>query len=182
MKTFPLSTVIPDTEVIEKTFSENSLTSSAIYSQCQKYRYCLSRTWDLNNKNLLYIMLNPSEATEVKTDPTIQRCQYRAITMSFSALRVCNLFGLRSKNPKALFSSKDPVGSYNDHLVKKSIQWASQIICAWGSHGIYLNRDLEIIDLLKLEQKPIYHLGLTKMGKPKHPLYISYQTKLIRWF
>ena len=166
----------------EKIYSRDSIFSTAVYSKCEKYRYCLSRTWSKKNQNLLYIMLNPSEATEVKNDPTVQRCQNRAVSMNFSALRVCNLFALRSKDPKLLSVHDQPVGGFNDYLVADSIKWATQIICAWGAKGCLLNRDKAIISTLKLVRKPIYNLGLTKLGQPRHPLYVSYQIKPTKWF
>jgi hypothetical protein len=46
--------------------------SSAIYSDCMAYRYTLNRVWrSYSNKRLVFIMLNPSTATELKNDPTV---------------------------------------------------------------------------------------------------------------
>ena len=39
--------------------------STALYSECEIYRYALTRVWDPAGRRLLYIMLNPSKATEV---------------------------------------------------------------------------------------------------------------------
>ena len=39
--------------------------SEAVYSPCEKYRYSLSRTWDHDGRRLLFVMLNPSKATEL---------------------------------------------------------------------------------------------------------------------
>ena len=29
--------------------------------------------------------------------------------------------------------------------------------------------------------KPLHHLGLSKAGHPKHPLYIGYATRPVHW-
>jgi hypothetical protein len=35
--------------------------------------------------------------------------------------------------------------------------------------------------LLRPIGKPLYHLGLSKAGHPKHPLYIGYQVQPTLW-
>ncbi|MCB2110163.1 MAG: DUF1643 domain-containing protein, partial [Rhodobacteraceae bacterium] len=45
----------------------------ALYSRCGAYRYLLSRRWGPGGM-LLYVLLNPSTATEAANDPTIERC------------------------------------------------------------------------------------------------------------
>jgi hypothetical protein len=34
---------------------------------------------------------------------------------------------------------------------------------------------------MRASGKPLYHLGLSKAGHPKHPLYISYATQPMLW-
>ena len=50
----------------------------AVYSPCERYRYALTVEWDTGAPRLLYVMLNPSKATELANDPTIERCERRA--------------------------------------------------------------------------------------------------------
>lgn len=38
--------------------------STAVYSDCEAYRYSLTRVWDDTGKRALFVMLNPSTATE----------------------------------------------------------------------------------------------------------------------
>jgi len=35
--------------------------------------------------------------------------------------------------------------------------------------------------MLRAAQTPVYHLGLTQQGHPRHPLYVSYDQSPIRW-
>ena len=45
--------------------------SVAEYSDCERYRYTLTRVWNPDGDRALFVMLNPSTATEVQNDPTV---------------------------------------------------------------------------------------------------------------
>ncbi len=159
-----------------------STISSASFSVCKRYRYSLTREWGDNGKRLLYILLNPSTATESENDATVVRCQCRAEKLGFTSFRICNLFALRSKNPRLLSLSASPIGLENDRIIKKSILWSHVVICAWGNLGNYLNRDFVIRNHLLKLNRPCFHFGLTKNNQPKHPLYVPYSQEYIAWF
>jgi len=76
--------------------------SSATYSACETYRYALTRTWDPDGAKVMFVMLNPSKATEAHNDPTVGRCENRARALGFGAFRVTNLFALRETDPKIM--------------------------------------------------------------------------------
>ena len=154
---------------------------SVIYSKCKTYRYSLTKDWNKKGKRLLFILLNPSTATEKQNDPTIERCERRSRLMNYGAFRVCNLFAFRTKSPKIMKNQKDPIGPHNDKIISQSIMWADDILCAWGIHGKYLNRSLKLESLLKSQNYQIFHLGLTKDKSPRHPLYITYKKAFERW-
>ncbi|MCP5087871.1 MAG: DUF1643 domain-containing protein [Rhodobacteraceae bacterium] len=160
--------------MITRTHTKGDAPSSAVYSDCEHYRYSLTRIWDSSGRKALFVMLNPSTATEVQNDPTVERCERRARTLGFGAFRVCNIFAYRATDPRNMRAQPDPVGPANDTAITRSSGWADQIICAWGTHGEHLNRGPEVADLLRAQPKPLYHLGLSKAGHPKHPLYIGY--------
>ena len=155
--------------------------SVAEYSDCEKFRYTLTRVWDEMGTKALFIMLNPSTATEIQNDPTVERCERRARAMGFGAFRVCNIFAYRATDPRDMRATPDPIGPLNDEAIGNSAPWADQIICAWGTHGAHLERGPAVENLLRQTGLQLYHLGLSKAGHPKHPLYISYQTKPIIW-
>lgn len=155
--------------------------STAIYSPCERYRYVLTRTWDDAGKRALFVMLNPSTATEVQNDPTVERCERRARTLGFGAFRVCNVFAWRDTDPKAMRAAPDPVGPENDAAIVEGCAWADTIICAWGSHGEHLDRGRAVHRLMRATGRPLFHLGLTKAGHPKHPLYLAYTTQPQPW-
>lgn len=160
--------------MITRTHLKGDAPSIAVYSPCERYRYLLTRTWDSGGRRALFIMLNPSTATEVQNDPTVERCERRARALGFGAFRVCNIFAWRDTDPRMMRAAADPVGPGNDAAILDSSGWADHVICAWGSHGAHLDRGVQVERMLRETGRPLYHLGITKGGQPKHPLYIGY--------
>lgn len=155
--------------------------SVAVYSDCERYRYLLTRVWAPGGQKALFVMLNPSTATEVQNDPTVERCERRARALGFGAFRVTNIFAFRATDPRVMRAEVDPVGSDNDAAISQSALWADQIICAWGTHGDHLGRGAVVKSLLQATGRPLWHLGLTQGGQPKHPLYIGYDRQPELW-
>lgn len=155
--------------------------STATYSPCERYRYLLTRVWDPAGPKALFVMLNPSTATEVQNDPTVERCERRARALGFGAFRVTNIFAFRATDPAVMRAETDPTGPGNDAAIVESTGWADRIICAWGSHGTHLDRGRHVEGLLRATGLPLWHLGLTKGGQPKHPLYIGYDRQPEPW-
>ena len=110
--------------MITRTHIKGDAPSTAVYSDCERYRYSLVRTWEPEGRKALFVMLNPSTATEVQNDPTV---------------------------------------------------------CAWGTHGAHLNRGADMERLLRNTGRDLFHLGLSKAGHPKHPLYIAYTQQPELW-
>ncbi|MCA9485619.1 MAG: DUF1643 domain-containing protein [Nanoarchaeota archaeon] len=147
----------------------------AVISKCGKYRYLLTRAWDSSKPGMLYIGLNPSTADDKKDDPTIRRAIQYAKDWGFGSLSVCNLFAFRATLPSDLKKAKDPVGKENDLWLMRESLRAEKIVAGWGNHGSFLNRSFEVRNLLGR----LNHLGLTKTGEPKHPLYLRKDLKPI---
>lgn len=167
--------------MITRTHIKDDAPSTAIYSDCERYRYALTRTWDPQGKRVLFVMLNPSKATEVQNDPTVERCERRARALGFGAFQVTNIFAWRDTDPFKMRKAADPVGPENDETICTGAVWADQIIAAWGTHGTHLGRGPETETLLRQTGEPLFSLGLSKHGHPKHPLYISYAQQPILW-
>ena len=167
--------------MITRTHVKGDAPSTAVYSDCQKYRYSLTRIWDPAGRKALFIMLNPSTATEVQNDPTVERCERRARALGFGSFRVLNIFAWRDTDPRKMRAAADPVGPENDATILASLEWADQIVAAWGTHGTHLGRGADVEALLRSSGREIFHLGLSKAGHPKHPLYISYARQPELW-
>jgi len=155
--------------------------SVAEYSACELYRYALTRVWDASGGRVAFLMLNPSTATEVQNDPTVERCERRARALGFGAFRVVNIFAFRATDPRVMRAQGDPVGPGNDAAIVAAADWADRVVCAWGSHGLHLGRGAAVEAVLRRAGRPLYQLGLTKGGQPKHPLYIGYDRQPEIW-
>lgn len=167
--------------MITRSHTKADAPSVAVYSDCEKYRYALTRVWDADGDKILFVMLNPSTATEVQNDPTVERCERRARALGFGAFRVTNIFAWRDTDPKKMRAAAEPIGPHNDAAILGGCAWADMIVAAWGAHGQHLDRGRQVGALLKGCGKPIYHLGLTKAGDPRHPLYLPYSQQPEVW-
>lgn len=166
--------------MIYRAHQKGDAASEAVYSACETYRYALTRLWGAGPR-LAYVMLNPSTATETQNDPTVERCERRARAMGFGGFRVVNLFAYRATDPQDLRRAVDPIGAANDAALKEAADWAEWILCGWGGHGEFLGRGMAVAPILRGCGKPLLHLGLTKSGQPRHPLYIGYATAPQVW-
>lgn len=167
--------------MITRTHLKDDAASTATYSDCERYRYDLTRVWDEAGHKIAFVMLNPSTATEVQNDPTVERCERRARTLGYGAFRVCNIFAWRDTDPFAMRKAPEPIGPANDAAISDACAWADTVVAAWGTHGAHLNRGPQVEVLMRGSGKPLYHLGLSKAGHPKHPLYIAYAQQPVLW-
>jgi hypothetical protein len=111
----------------------------------------------------------------------VERCERRARALGFGAFQVTNIFAWRDTDPRKMRAAADPVGPENDAAILDGVGWADQVIAAWGTHGAHLERGPSVEHLLRETKQPLFHLGLTKDGHPKHPLYIAYTQQPEPW-
>lgn len=151
--------------------------SSAVISECGRYRYSLARVWDETRYCLPFCMLNPSTADASDDDPTIRRCVNFAIREGCGGIHVVNLFAYRATNPAELKHVVDAIGPDNEHhllrTVEAAVRYNVPIVCAWGAHASFpMDR------ALRKSNARLMCLGKTKWGRPRHPLYVKATTPL----
>lgn len=127
---------------------------------------------------MTFIMLNPSTATGEVDDPTIRRCIGFARAWEKGGILVVNLFAFRTPSPKMLAQADSPVGPDNDRAIQEAASASDLIVAAWGIHGTRDGRDQAVHALLRKQSLPIYCLGLTASGNPRHPLLLKEETPL----
>jgi len=149
--------------------------NDAIISHCKKYRYVLWRNWDKSKQSVMFIGLNPSKADIIQDDPTIYRCINFAKSWGYGGIIITNLFAYRTKDPRELKITNNPIGKDNDMWINKISKEDVFKVAAWGNHGTYLNRSENIL-------KSISNLNCikkNKSGEPSHPLYLKTDLKTI---
>tara|TARA_B100001029_G_scaffold24619_1_gene17226 strand:+ start:2889 stop:3341 length:453 start_codon:yes stop_codon:yes gene_type:complete len=144
---------------------------SAILSKNRKHRYLLSRIWDLNNENILFIMLNPSSADEDIDDATTTKVIRFSKKWGYGGLHICNLYTYRTSSPKKLFSIPKNKRGSNKSEIKKYAKKCFKIVYAWG------NKEKVPPWLNQMVSNPSF-IELSKEGVPKHPLYLKSNLKL----
>ena len=166
--------------LITRVHDANGVRSSAVYSPCERYRYALRREWGAGPR-LTFIMLNPSKATETTNDPTIERCQRRAMRLGFGAMWIANIFAWRETDPKKLRKRRWPEGADNMDQLSNAADWADEILAAWGVHGAHRNQGPCVAETLAPFAEKLRVLGTTKDGHPRHPLYCAYDMPMQPW-
>lgn len=154
---------------------------NAIFSACGLYRYALSRLWG-PEPPALFVMLNPSTATDETNDPTIRRCIDFARRWGYGGLLVGNLFAWRATNKQELLTVREPTGGCaNDAALEWMAAVAGIVVCAWGDGptgvrggALVCVRRLQAVEILTRQRANLFHLGdLTDAKNPRHPLYQS---------
>jgi hypothetical protein len=167
--------------VITRSHTKGDAPSTAVYSDCEAYRYSLTRIWDAQARRVAFVMLNPSTATEVQNDPTIHRCEQRARALGFGGFCAVNIFALRATDPRDMKATQDPEGPDNAAALDAAAHWADMVIAAWGVHGAHQNKGPFTAAALHGAGHRLHHLGLTKAGHPRHPLYLGYAVQPQIW-
>lgn len=164
---------------------------SAILDDTRTYRYRLNRPAVYVGKDIgppiLWVALNPSTADETVDDPTIRKCrgfQNHWFYARRGELIIVNLFALRATDPSELRRHADPVGPDNDsHIAGAALDVlgaGGSVIVAWGAHS-FARKRAEVVTASLAEVGPLYCLGTTKDGSPRHPLYVPYAQPLVPW-
>ena len=161
-----------------RTFKKEGVYSEALFSECEKYRYKLTRVWDRKRGKVMFIGLNPSTADETEDDQTIRRCKRFASDWGYGGLCMANLFAIRATDPKVMLAHPEPVGPENAGYLHSLALDAGMVVAAWGNHGAHRGRDRAVRRLIEPVRR-MYCLGKTNSGQPKHPSRLRADTPRI---
>lgn len=153
--------------------------SGATFSSCRRWRYLLWRRWDAAKPVANFLMLNPSTADEVKLDPTCARARDYAERWGYGALIVTNIFAFRNTSPKQMKAAADPVGPGNDAAIVRAAKASALVVCAWGNHGLFLDRASRVRALLRRNRVSLHALRVNAGGEPAHPLYLPSRLRAV---
>ena len=146
----------------------NNIIKSAVISDCEKYRYQLSRIWDDSKPKVLFIMHNPSVADAVQADPTMTRCVNFARAWGYGGIYIGNLSPFIATNPKDLkHLSNDELQpkDNNDHVAFMMSMCELHVL----AHG---NPSIAMV-VPDHHSNDWHYISLTKAGNPSHPLRLK---------
>lgn len=150
----------------------------------EPHRYELGRRWEEGNRLCLWVMMNPSTATDTVLDPTLRRCQNFSKAWGYQGFIIGNLFAFRSPHPRDLRTAADPVGPKNHHtlevLVSRAVANRCDIVCGWGADPFAREEAARFVEMTK-GAAVLKCLGRNKDGSPKHPLYPKKTSQLEVW-
>lgn len=156
--------------------------NGAVMSACGRYRHLLWRSlkpFEVIDPNayVMFVMLNPSTADARSNDQTIYQCIRFGEYWGYSMMIVANAYDFRATDPAELAAAGYPASAENDpHWLFPYACRADTVVCAWGAN-IQQGRQAALRLILPKSK----HLGLTKAGNPRHPLYLPVATRLNDW-
>jgi hypothetical protein len=158
-------------------------------SACGTWRYVLNRRWDRVLPVMGWVALNPSTADGEVDDTSVGRMCGFAVREGCGGICLLNMYGLRATDPAVLRRHvedgrlPDPVGPDNDRwLAGLAAAPDGPVVVAWGEHAARpWARDRRAAVLGILTGVPLWCLGVTASGEPRHPCRLDAATPLVRW-
>jgi hypothetical protein len=145
---------------------------TAVFSDCQQYRYQLREIWDPQQPLVLWLLMNPSVACIDYSDPTLIRTGKFARSWGYGGQLVGNVHAYRATDKNRLLEIADPVGPDNDRMILDMAAQAQTVVLAYGQPPKALRqRGQEVVALLSNHPR-LCHLRLANDGTPVHPLYL----------
>lgn len=169
-------------------------TGAAEFSPCGRYRYVLERRWG-DGPCALWVCCNPSSAGATDEDHTTRKIRGFSERADCESFVLINLHARIATDPKELEraarAGEDIRGPHADERIARLLKdhRESEVIFAWGDVAISrpaiartTRTRVEAIASFAASRgiRPRC-LGLTRRGQPRHPLMVSYATRLEWW-
>lgn len=164
-----------------KTKLPDTIVGSAVFSECGRYRWSLTRDWTPKGETARTIMfcgMNPSTADAEASDPTITRETVFAMDWGFTRLLKVNVLDWRATKPADLpENAQDACSPENLKEISRMTAQAGEIILAYGRmHKRFHPAVEQVIEICRESRKPLFCLGKNADGSAKHPLYLAKTT------
>lgn len=148
------------------------------------WRFWLSRKWGAEDAPFaLWLGTNPSTAEANVDDPTIRREIGFTRRAGLTSYVKMNVIPYRATNPKALLGAGLQLGcGENPAHIRRVVESgeAALIVAAWGALPKPLRGFVDCVTTV-LAGRPLWCLGTTADGSPRHPLYVRGNALLVPW-
>lgn len=183
--------------------------ATALFSECERYRYQLERLIDPDPMAPLYAAhgirrlvacgLNPSTADAFKLDPTCRRVRAFASAWGCGLYVMINAYAWRATLPADMFLAEEnghsilgerlgnaalQMENTNDAVIRAALTMLKRdggvALACWGKHAAP-ERVLKLSRIAHEVGVEWMCLGTNKGGSPKHPLYVKAVTQPQPW-
>lgn len=171
----------------------------ASFTKDGHHRLRLERKLEGDAKPLGFVCLNPSTATHEIDDPTIRREVGFAAREGCGGIIAGNLSPFRATDPDVLYRLVGKLATMKDlllafppghtELLIEAMRPCEKVIAAWGNFAgaargartVMAYRARELAIAFEEAGIPLWCLGYTADGWPRHPLYLPADAPLRRW-
>lgn len=157
---------------------------AAHITECGLFRTWLTRRWEEWPKRALIMHgLNPSKADAEIDDPTIRRDISFAKREGCGMLMKTNLYEFRATEPKDMFAAAERRAPDYWQRMGDLLAMAPcpvVVVACWGVNAKQADAD-EFCAWAQDNSIPLWCLGKTISGAPRHPLYVKGDQPLERF-
>ncbi len=151
-----------------------------------RWRFTLGKS---GQRKLLTIGLNPSTATQEKSDTTVSKVEQVARQNGFNGFVMLNLYPVRSTDFNALpVNASERATAENLKIIEAIVAAETNptVWAAWGkgimARAFFVSSALALIERLQKYRANWQHFGpLTVAGHPRHPSRLNRAWKLTRF-
>jgi hypothetical protein len=160
--------------------------AGATFSLDRKQRYALWRKFGWGTKTVTFICMNPSTADAETDDHTVHRMIGFAKKWGYDHLNVVNVLpyvtseAATAKRMALTVLLGDTDQGNQEIAVWVAMDKAETVVLAWGA-ALPLEMQRQFLEAMcvKLDGKKLWCLGMTKHGRPRHPLMVRKDAKLV---
>ncbi|WP_339173308.1 DUF1643 domain-containing protein [Solibacillus sp. FSL R5-0691] len=165
--------------LVQKTGICNLIEGVAVFNQMQTERYILEKRWQNGEKIFLAFMMNPSKASHITSDPTVNQMISLAQKNGCDALHIVNVSSIIDGNSKNLSKQHFSLNEINWRFIKEAMENATIIFISWGIKGqqginTWMKLCLEASEVFSRIQSKLYSYEVLiavkeKIGYVPHP-------------
>ena len=112
-----------------------TIRSEARFSDCNKYRFWLSKQWSELLPIGAFLLINPSSSDAIITDPTTDKCARMALLWGWRGFIIVNLDPIISSSIPSSLASDVAIRDANDDWIRKAIKVSDTIVIGTGADG-----------------------------------------------
>ncbi|PAF43751.1 DUF1643 domain-containing protein [Helicobacter sp. 11S03491-1] len=151
----------------------------SIFSQDNRYRFVLERTWDTHKPKIALITLSPENANSDYWDSTLLVCKEFAMMLEdgkYGGLYLLNLYPYITSKTTDLIEYNGEMFEKNIAYIRHCVKNSEKVFCAWGDNVFRragkLKQHTQLASKLLMSiqdyQYKIYCFGVLKSSHPCH--------------